>query len=491
MDDTNPHDNPWTPPGAAGPPSPPRPPSFPPSFPPSPPASPLPWLAPPSVPGDQMFAAGPTWPGDETTYVAPSAPPGRRARRWAAAIAVLAVVGGGLATLKVVRTQGPGTQVSPEGAVRQFIKSIEDRDILGAAEQLPSAERDLIVDLLADVRDAKVPGAPSDGDLRVSKAYTLKIDDLQTATRQVTNDIAAVALTGGHYVATGKSQQVPFVGSFLGDVNVRNLAVTRTSGDLAEMEKPLELATVRDGDGWRVSLFYTAAEAIRVGAHKPPPAASARVAANGADSPENAVRQMVDAAAAGQWQRMIELTPPDEMAALHDYGALLLTDATAPPAQPFFTVSRLDFVRKDARNATVLVPKVVSGTAEIDGRTSSLTVDQTSDGCWHTRTETVGEKPVDQTACAADGYKGSSGTQTYTPEQTKEIDRLNALIGIVTVQVDGKWYVSPSRTALRFVPAALFGARRAFGALAGISPCLLPTPDPAGTTNADPATKRC
>lgn len=394
-----------------------------------------------------------------------------------------------MATLRVVRTQRPATQVSPEAAARQFITSIEDRDILGAAEQLPPAERALIVDLLADVRDAKVPGSPSDGDLRGSKAYTLKIDNLQLATRQVTEDIAAVALTGGHYEVTGKSRQMPFVGSFLGDVDVRNPAVTRTSGDLAEMDKPLELATVRDGDGWRVSLFYTAAEAIRIGAHKPPPAASARIAAIGADTPENAVRQMVDAAAVGKWQRMIELTPPDEMAALHDYGALLLADAPPPPEQPFFTVSRLDFKRKVARNATVLVPTAIAGTAVVDGKASSLTVEQTNEGCWHTLAETAGEKPVDRTACASDGYKAANGKQIYTPEQLTEIERFNALIGIVTVQVDGKWYVSPTRTALRFVPAAVFGAASAFGALQGISPCLLPTPDPA--TRVDPSNPRC
>jgi hypothetical protein len=482
MDDTTPQDNPWMPPGASGAPAP-------------PPLAPPP-LAPPSAPlsatGAQPFAAGPAWPGAETTYVAASAPSGRRARRWAAAIAALAVVGGGLATLTVVRSQRPATQTSPEAAVRQFIKSIEDRDILGAAEQLPSAERALIVDLLADVRDAKVPGSPSDGELRDSKAYTLKIDDLQTATRQVTDDIATVALTGGHYEATSKTRTLPFIGSFLGDVDVRKSEMTRTSGDLAEMDKPLELATVRDGNAWRVSLFYTAAEAIRVGAHKPPPVASARIAANGADSPESAVRQMVDAAAAGQWQRMIELTPPDEMAALHDYGALALADATAPPAQPFFTVSRLELDRKDARHATVLVPKAIAGSAVVDGRTSSLTVERTSEGCWHSLAQRAGEKPVEQTACATDGYKSANGKQIYTPEQLAEIERFNALIGVVTVQVDGKWYVSPSRTALRFLPAAIFGAGSAFGSLAGISPCLLPTPDPTvGPTIDDPVAPRC
>ena len=478
MDDTTPQGNPWMPPGAAAPPPP-------------PPLLPASHPTPPSVAGDQPFAAGPTWPAAETTYVDVGASSGRRARRWAAAIAALAVVGGGLATLTVVRAQRPATQASPESAVRQFIKSIEDRDILGAAEQLPSAERALIVDLLADVRDAKVPGSPSDGDLRDSKAYPLKIDNLQTATRQVTNDIAAVALIGGHYEATGKTQQLPFVGSFLGDLDVRSSAVTRASGELAEMDKPIELAAMRDGGGWRVSLFYTAAEAIRIGADKPPPEASARVAANGADTPENAVRQMVDAAAAGQWQRMIELTPPDEMAALHDYGALVLADAPEPPAQPFFTVSRLEFERKDARHATVLTPKAVAGTAVIDGRTASLTVERTSDGCWHSIAQTAGEKPVEQTACAADGFKAANGRQIYTPEQLTEIERLNALIGVVTVEVDGKWYVSPSRTAMRFVPVAVFGARSAFGALSGIAPCLLPTADPIGATGNDPTSQRC
>ena len=48
------------------------------------------------------------------------------------------------------------------------------------------------------------------------------------------------------------------------------------------------------------------------------------IPAVGAATPEEAVRGMIDAAIDLDVARVIELTPPDEMAALHDYGPILV-----------------------------------------------------------------------------------------------------------------------------------------------------------------------
>ena len=89
------------------------------------------------------------------------------------------------------------------------------------------------------------------------------------------------------------------------------------------------LVTIKDGDGWHVSLWYSVAEAARKDAGKPAPEFGQGVEAKGADSPEAAVEELFASMGTLDVRRMIELTPPDEMAALHDYAPLFLDDAEA------------------------------------------------------------------------------------------------------------------------------------------------------------------
>lgn len=409
----------------------------------------------------------PGWSQADPTYLAAPSAPARRPRRIAAIGASLALVVGGLATTAVVLNQRPAAQPTAEAAVLRFLGAVEDGDLLGAAESLSEGERSLVVDLLADWRDSGVDGVPTDGDLRGFDAYTLTLDDLQTVTQPVTDRIAVVELTGGRYTVSADATKLPFgIGDFAAQVAAdadddgRPDTTTTTSGDIAESADPPRLAAVREDDGWHVSLFYTVAEAARLDAGLQAPDPARRIADKGAATPEDAVREMVEAGARGDWTRMIELLSPSELGVLHDYGHLLLDDAPPPPAEPWFTVDELTFDRRSARNATMLTVKTMAGSATVDGRTATMRLEQLSPGCFHVQLEADGEEPIDSRGCAEDGF-GQEDNTDWSPAMREQIARLQAMGddigGIATVEIGGLWYVSPVRTLGRMVPAAVLG----------------------------------
>ena len=412
-----------------------------------------------------------TW-ATATPYASPVAEKGRGSRRLAAVAAVAVLAVGGIGAALVLRRSGPSTQSSPEAAVTTFLGALEDGDLLGAAETLPKAERTLIVDVLGDLRDARVDDAPSDASLHSFDAYTLKIDGLTTNTEAITGDIAVVELTGGTYEASGDARKLPFgIGKAVGEMATDDPDMQTSdtvTGDIAELGAPVRLATVRDGEGWHVSLMYSAAEAARAAAGLPAPEPADRVAAVGADTPEDAVRQLFDAISAGQWRRLVELTPPDEMAALHDYGSMLLDQAPPPPDTPWLTIDKLELKSRDVRGGKAMEAKALAVTVRLDGEEMKLSVDDLGDGCYHLVADVPDQDPVDQTSCLKDGLKAADGSgPDLSSEQIAQLQTMSKMAGIVVVQVDGKWFVSPARTIGRLAPVFLTGFQLALRGLGG------------------------
>ena len=199
-----------------------------------------------------------------------------------------------------------------------------------------------------------------------------------------------------------------------------------------------------------MSLFYSLAEAARTNDQLPPPVASERIAAKGAESPEAALRQLAEAAALSDWRRVIELTSPTEMAVLHDYGAMILRDAPERVTEPAVRIERFEFERKSARNATILAPKALSATFRAGDTEGSFELEHTNADCWHVVVRIDGETNTDETGCGSDGF-GEVG-KDLTTEQRTQLARLQTFVGVAVTEVDGRWYVSPARTIGRLLP---------------------------------------
>ena len=98
---------------------------------------------------------------------------------------------------------------------------------------------------------------------------------------------------------------------------------------VADNGGPIRVATVKRGNDWYVSLFYTIADTWAQESGAGNPTSADVIPAAGADSPEEAVQQLYTAAMDGNLESVIAVLPPDEMAVLHDYGKLILRSSDA------------------------------------------------------------------------------------------------------------------------------------------------------------------
>lgn len=249
-----------------------------------------------------------------------------------AAVAVVAV--GAAVTIKLVSSQSSGGASSPEQAVENMVGALEDNDLLGVVDVLAPWERDFARDQIDNyLDDAKRHELlAKDADLANFGGYKLAVDGLQVKAEEVNERIANVSIVGGTAHFQSELKELPLGAKLLEQLDKANDGqrhddVDETT-DLSDAELP-PLTTIKQDGGWYVSLFYTVAETARAGADAPAPTTEQAIPAKGAESPEAAVDQLIDALERGDVRRLVELAPPDEMAVLHDYAPLFLDEVKA------------------------------------------------------------------------------------------------------------------------------------------------------------------
>jgi hypothetical protein len=366
-----------------------------------------------------------------------------------AVVAVVAVLATGLAVTQLMAADGAE---SPEAAVQAFFDAVDQEDALGVLESLSPSERDVLVPsvqaLAAQLTELDVAG--DDLDLEKVGGLDLRIDGLELRTKGLHPDVAAVEITGGTIATSARFRDLPMG-------RVLDAAMDEQTGrDLDDQVKgaePLDftLATVRGDEGWHVSLLYSLAEAEREHDGAPVPDFGNGIPARGADSPEGAVDAMVEAFNDGDHDRMVELTPPDTMAVLHDYGPGLLIDET------------------DGDDGSARLEDVQLGEPEGSGDTRRLPVqgyryveasggDDTSivyDGSCITfglTRNTDGDDPLagdPDRLCVAGTYEADSVTGFLAePVPIGPLWFGPGSGNVVVVERDGAWYVDPSRSLI-------------------------------------------
>jgi len=386
--------------------------------------------------------------------------PGGTRRRLVAIGASAAVLAGGLATMRLLRGQALGSP-TPVAAVERLIHSLEQHDLLGAAETFPAYDRDLVAESV-DQLTKTAASTPGDKiDLHAVSGYTLEVIGLQTESEPVTDRISLVTLTGGHYKATADLRSIYRMAKLdgLADQLDADQLMPSAEGDLATMDTPIRVATVHDDEGWHVSYAYTIAEIARRETGRPAPDPAQRIATAGVASPEQAARLMVDALAAGDWRRAIELTPNGEADVLHDYGHLLL-DAAAP-RQSYGTITKFETHTKTVRDHTVVVVDHVA--LDLDG--NRVDVARDGSGCLTINTTVDGETSGPVRGCVDDLF--ASLRKTGSADSVRKLADLVRQSfddgGFVTVEKGGKWYVSPYRTLSGALVIAAVGVSTYFG----------------------------
>jgi len=398
-----------------------------------------------------------------------------------AVVVVLAIAAGVTIWLvsKKDSTTAVGGQANPRAAASDMLLSLSDKDVVGVGQQLDPAEaqlaKDMSGDIVGELKRLQIirSDVPTDQLTGVKiKTENLTFDD---AKQEAVNDhVTIVKLTGGTITLTSGTGTAPFTdkikkaaGSQLNQFTPKTQTVNIADEIKKNGGEPVRIATVKRGDKWYPSIFYTLADNWLVKAEKDNPDLKSRdlatpIARVGGGSPEDAVTGLVDKASKGDYEGVVGMLPPDEMGVLYDYGKRMfaagkLTKGATPSNLP--KISDLKFTTTDVTGGKKVSLK--NATIETDGKRTTITVDAAA-----------GKMTVDQ-----DGKKQEftgdnllaqmtgSGRSTQMPPQVadmvkREFKQLLS-IGIVTTQVDGKWYVSPLRSFSGVVTTMLQGLQPA------------------------------
>jgi hypothetical protein len=383
-------------------------------------------------------------------------PPRRQGRLAFAIVSVFALLAaGGFAVWSLTRPDGAA---DPEQAVRDLFTALDHGDAIGVMETLPPSERSIIRDAVLDsVSSLQRLGVLSDFDEHQVPGATFDVQNLQLSSSQLSPDVVAVSVTGGTLTTTTDPSSLP-LGDLVRDKAKDELSKAKSQTTTEDLAKDhLRLAAVYEKGGWHVSLFYSIAEAAR-GRSTAPPLFGHGPTPLGADTPEDAVRQLVRAGTDLDPQLAIQTLPPDEMRVMYDYSSLFLPDAQKAAADAkkdgwHGRADRLDLRSEgdgDTRRVYVDGFDVTVGDsyeevhATYDGSCYSL-----ADNVLRQRSEYVDNQSESAQYCK-DGTVKTNGTTN--PRSSTSLAPFGSLasssfqVAITVVQVDGGWYVSPTRT---------------------------------------------
>jgi hypothetical protein len=356
-------------------------------------------------------------------------------------------------------TAGSTGQASPQASVTALFTTLSNSDPIGLADQLDPAEAtlfaDLNTDIITELKRLEVLSPAASADSMTGTTITVSGLTMDGTDETINDHLQIVKLTGGTITVASDPSAIPLSESFkqaFGDqidqaqpqsqtINIAD-AVAKNDG------QPIRVATVKRGDQWYVSLFYTIADNAVHQAGLPNPTSS--IPANGQNSPEDAVNTFVEKASQGDLAGVIGVLPPDEMGVLHDYGQVLIDQADAGDLSSSAKDLGIDFsnvtwAENDVTGGKKLSIKSMTVTA--DGQTVTIERD-TTDGSLSVSlpgqpTVTLDENTIDTYLSDA---VGTDGLDQQALDIIKREFKQIVGLGLVTVQVDGKWYVSPVRS---------------------------------------------
>ncbi|HTL87571.1 MAG TPA: hypothetical protein VL856_20475 [Acidimicrobiia bacterium] len=352
----------------------------------------------------------------------------------------------GVGALAVTAMLGSGGASSPEGAVRQLADAVNSKDALAAVDVLvPSEVRSMratvkgITERAAELKIVNEASKPLEG-------VDLSVDHLQLRTEPLADGYAKVIITSGELSAsTHRAQLSPLL-----QKAQRDGTDAKSHADLSKLAAdsgiPTFVVVIRQNGGWYVSPAYTTLEYIReVNQYPAAEFGSGKAAELGAATPEAAVSDALHAWQSANWDRLIALSPPDELP-LYDYRAMI--DASAADTQPDFTIDNISMTSAVSGDSAV-VKLESSGTFgsdpvrkwQVGGSCASFLDGSASAYGGSTGLCLSGE--LGGTLPFGLMYAGSSNVESTGP------------VSISLVREGGRWFVSPVTTVLNVVDATV------------------------------------
>ncbi|PXY22922.1 flagellar basal body protein FliL [Prauserella muralis] len=408
-------------------------------------------------------AAAPQGPGGygppPGAYPVPPTPP-RRSRRGLViglVVALVVAVGGVGTWFAFFQSDSAASgAATPNEAAMNLANALSGGDVVGLLSTLAPAEAALLTDPVAEsTEELKRLGVlKPDADPKALTGLEVTTRDLRFDEQQaerVNDHLTITKLTGGTLTVSADVAAMPFTEDYLDalldEADVEGLpqgGQSRTL-DISQMVRaggePVRIATVQVDGEWYPSLFYSIADyGLRAEGLSWP---REPLPARGADSPNAAVQQTVQAALDGDLRRVIELLPPDELAVLHDVGPVLLR-AAGDPEPSGVKITSLETETSEVTGGTRAT--VTALELQIPGQ-GTVSLRKEGD-CYQATIDGATERVCgDQLASMAAGQADDS----IPPAARQAVANLGAGVmrqglGVVTTEVDGAHYVSPFRT---------------------------------------------
>lgn len=388
-------------------------------------------------------------------------------------IGFVALVGGTFLAVSAA-TGGSG---GPEGAVEDLFEAIANEDVIGVLGAIDPEERDAIEPGIRDlVGELKRLGVFSETlDLEAVAGVDFEFDDLEMETQALTEDLVAVRIVGGTATTATDPAQAP-LGRLFDDTGIRDQEAA-TETDELEPGDEFTLVAVRR-DGWHVSLGWSILEAARgdEGFAFPDPANG--LEPQGGGSPTEAVDTFIRSAAALDVERTIALLAPGELDPLHAAAPLFLADAqqtieALKTEGVSIEITSLELADTEVEGGsrvsveqfgvTVTAPELGTIGYEFDGECTRITGLEDS--------PLLAGAPFPFGFPFGDEYCAGEVPDEANPFAGILPETIDA--GIIVVERDGEWFVSPTRTifdALNQTLAALpdDGIEQLIGAFTGM-----------------------
>ncbi|MDX8048986.1 flagellar basal body protein FliL [Lentzea sp. BCCO 10_0798] len=369
-----------------------------------------------------------------------------------AVVAVLLLIGGGV-TFFALNKAAPGSgQDTPAIAAKNLVEQLGSGDVVGIMASLAPAEaalsKDYMDSMTKEMKRLEILKPEADPNKLSGvefKSENIKFDEAKA--EKINDHLTINKLVEGKITITSDASKIPLTDKLvdaLGDDLNLTSSKSETFDITAEVQKrgtPIGIASIKVDDKWYPSAFYTIANAILEEDKKKWPAQG--IAPQGASSAEDAAKQMVNAALDADLTKVIALLPPDEAGVLQDLGPLLLAEA-GKQKPTGAKLNALETDVKDVAGGKQVTVKKLSVTAE--GETVTITREG---DCYAADVPGQGSQKL----CADEITQllQQQGGKKVPAEAVEIIGRvagsvMKTGVGVVSTEVDGKWYVSPVRS---------------------------------------------
>ncbi|MGK0277236.1 MAG: hypothetical protein ACI9N0_003637 [Ilumatobacter sp.] len=425
----------WAPPGGVTPP------------PVAPPMLPLvaTVAGPPSSSDAGLPPTPPLAPGGEVTFDEPE-PQGRKSRLAVAGLAVGVVALGAAGVFAVAQLRGGNTggAESPEAVGASMMAALEQEDMLGMVDLLLPGERDTfrqpMIDMVSELTRLEV--VSSDASLADLSGLDIEMtNQLTEVTPTNVADISNIMMTA-QITASLDGDQLP-IGDLITDIAGDQFDPSEFDEAATTTDFELPMTVVEEAGRWYLSLFHTAAEAVRGSTGEPIPETG--LAPRGGDTPEGAVAALLDGVEQFDVGKIIASINPNEARALQRYAPLFLDDIDPLLDDIPFTwqVTQTEFEVEGSGSERFVTVTALRIDGDAEGEPFSLAISgrcavveaggEQFDSCELTQ----GQPSLDELL----GESSESVTE-LSAEFASVFADYNAP-GITVQEIDGTWYVSP------------------------------------------------